>query len=122
MAVATCWQQERAQVRSLAQDVQHVAGKTVKPAFVDQDYTGQSPAEAAQEEGSELHVLKLAEAKKGVVLLSRRRVLEPSFGWVDRFRRLARDDERLPETLAGLHVVVLTILMLGNAASLLPSS
>ncbi|MBB5885204.1 hypothetical protein [Xanthomonas sp. F1] len=94
MAVATCWQQERAQVRSLTQDVQHVVGETMKPALVDQDYTGESPAEAAQEEGSELHVLKLAEAKKGVALLSRRRVLERSFGWIDRFRRLARDDER----------------------------
>ncbi|MBB6066491.1 transposase [Pseudoxanthomonas broegbernensis] len=39
-----------------------------------------------------------------------------------RFRRLARDYERLPETLAGLHFVVFTILMLGNAASIFQSS
>ncbi|MFD2405787.1 IS5 family transposase [Azorhizophilus paspali] len=115
-------EQERAQVRSLAQQVQQATGQTVKLAFVDQGYTGHDPAQAAQEEGIQLHVVKLSEAKKGFVLLPRRWVVERSFGWVNRFRRLARDYERLPETLAGLHFVVFTILMLGNAASLLQSS
>ncbi|MFD2406248.1 IS5 family transposase [Azorhizophilus paspali] len=115
-------EQERAQVRSLAQQVQQATGQTVKLAFVDQGYTGHDPAQAAQEEGIQLHVVKLSEAKKGFVLLPRRWVVERSFGWVNRFRRLARDYERLPETLAGLHFVVFTILMLGNAVSLLQSS
>ncbi|MCC8554486.1 IS5 family transposase [Xanthomonas hortorum] len=115
-------EQERAQVRSLAQEVQHVTGETVKIAFVDQGHTGEEPAQAAKEEGIELHVIKLQEAKKGFVLLLRRWVVERSFGWVNRFRRLARDYERLPETLAGLHFVVFTILMLGNAAPLFQSS
>lgn len=48
--------------------------------------------------------------------------VERSFGWLNRFRRLARDYERLPETLAGLHFVVFTILMLGNAATILQRS
>ncbi|CBA15743.1 putative is4 transposase (fragment) protein [Xanthomonas albilineans GPE PC73] len=109
-------------MRSLAQEVQYVTGETVKLAFVDQGYTGKDPAEAAREEGIELHFVKLPEAKKGFVLLPHRWVVERSFGWLNRFRRLARDDERLPETLAGLHFVVFTILMLGNAASLLQSS
>ena len=43
----------------------------------------------------ELLVIKLAEAKKGFVLLPRRWVVERSFGWMARFRRLARDYERL---------------------------
>ncbi|MCE4309256.1 transposase, partial [Xanthomonas hortorum] len=102
--------------------VQHVTGETVKIAFVDQGHTGEEPAQAAKEEGIELHVIKLQEAKKGFVLLPRRWVVERSFGWVNRFRRLARDYERLPETLAGLHFVVFTILMLGNAAPLFQSS
>jgi len=114
--------QERAQVRSLVQKVQHVTGETLTLAFVDQGYTGEGPAEAAQEAGIELHLVKLPEAKNGFVLLPRRWVVERSFGWVNRFRRLARDYERLPETLAGLHFVVFTILMLRNAASLLQSS
>jgi hypothetical protein len=35
-----------------------------------------------------------------------------------RFRRLARDDERLSETLAGLHHVAFSLLMLHKAAPL----
>ena len=35
-----------------------------------------------------------------------------SFAWAARFRRLARDYERLPETLAGLHFVAFACLML----------
>jgi transposase len=49
-------------------------------------------------------------------------VVERSFGWLNRFRRLARDYERLPETLIGFHFVVFTLLMLGNAVTLLQSS
>jgi transposase len=49
--------------------------------------------------------------------------IERSFGWVTRFRRLARDYERLPETLAGLHlvafVILFVILMVKNAAEAL---
>ena len=39
-------------------------------------------------------------------------VYQRSFAWMARFRRLARDYERLPETLAGLHLVVFAWLML----------
>ncbi len=53
--------------------------------------------------------MKLAEAKNGFVLLSRRWVVERSFGWMARFRRLARDYERLPDTLKGLHFLAFAI-------------
>ncbi|WP_313068210.1 transposase [Paraburkholderia sp. LEh10] len=43
------------------------------------------------------------------------RAVERSFGWLNRFRRLARDYERLPETLAGLPFVVFAMLMLVHA-------
>ncbi|VFR29301.1 Mobile element protein [plant metagenome] len=115
-------EQERAQVGAVAKKIQHVTGQTVTLAFVDQGYTGKDPAAAALEEGIELHVVNLPEARKGFVLLPRRWVVERSFGWLNRFRRLPRDYERLPETLAGLHFVVFSVLMLGNAASLLASS
>ncbi len=38
-------------------------------------------------------------------------MVEPSFAWVARFRRLARDDERLAKTLAGLHFIAFAILL-----------
>ena len=115
-------EQERAQVGALARQVQAVTGQTVRIAFADQGYTGEEPAQAALDEGIELEVIKLPEVKKGFVLLPRRWVVERSFGWLNRFRRLARDYERLPETLAGLHFVVFTVLMLVHFANLSKSA
>lgn len=43
-------------------------------------------------------------------------MVERSFAWMTRFRRLARDFERLPETLAGLHLLAFTVLMLHRFA------
>lgn len=73
-------EQERAQVRSLCEAVQEATGRPVKLAWVDQGYTGEQAKEAAQDNGIELQVVKLPEAKKGVVLLPRRWVVERSFG------------------------------------------
>ena len=50
------------------------------------------------------------------MLLPRRWVVERWFGWMARLRRLARDDERLAETLKGLHYVAFSLLMLHKAA------
>jgi len=70
------------------------------------------PAQAAQEHGLRLEVVKHHEAKHGFVLLPRRWVVERTFAWAARFRRLARDYERLAETLAAYHWLALVILML----------
>jgi transposase len=105
-------EQDRAQVAELAQQVQAATGETVEIAFVDQGYTGETAAEAASAHGIKLEVVKLPEAKRGFVLLPRRWVVERSFAWAARFRRLARDYERLPQTLAGLHYLAFAILML----------
>ena len=103
---------DREQVAALAAEVQHVTGQTVEVGFVDQGYTGESPASAAAAHGIRLEVVKLEEAKRGFVLLPRRWVVERSFAWAARFRRLAKDYERLPETVAGLHFVAFACLML----------
>lgn len=104
-------EQDRAQVEQLAQAVQEVTGETIEIAFVDQGYTGDDAAQAAAAHGIRLEVVKLPEAKQGFVLLPRRWVVERSFGWLARFRRLARDYERLPDTLKGLHFLAFAILM-----------
>lgn len=107
-------EQERAQVEQLAQEIQAVTGESVELAFVDQGYTGQQPAQDAAKHGIQLEVVKLPEVKKGFVLLPRRWVVERSFAWTTRFRRLVRDYERLPETLAGMHFLAFAILMLNR--------
>jgi transposase len=111
-------EQERAQVEALAEAVQEVTGGSVELAYVDQGYTGENAFDAAAGHGIILDVVKLPEAKRGFVLLPRRWVVERSFGWMARFRRLARDYERLSETLAGLHYVAFSLLMLHKAAPL----
>jgi len=104
--------QERAQVAELAEAVQEVTGESVEVAFVDQGYTGDAPAAAAAAHGIALIVIKAPEAKRGFVLLPRRWVVERSFAWIARFRRLARDSERLPETVAGLQFIAVACLTL----------
>jgi len=110
--IALCVTAANAQVAHLAARVQEVTGDTVEVAFVDQGYTGPDTAADAAAHGIRLEVIKLPEAKRGFVLLPRRWVVERSFAWMARFRRLARDDERLPETLAGLHFLAFAILLM----------
>jgi len=104
-------EQDREQVGKLAELIQEATGESVEVAFVDQGYTGQEPADEAEAQGMRLEVVKLPTAKRGFVLLPRRWVVERSFAWLSRFRRLARDYERLAETLAGLHFVAFAMLL-----------
>jgi len=105
-------EQERAQVAALLAEVQEATGEKVQVAFVDQGYTGEEPAAQAAQAGVRLIVVKLKEAKRGFILLPRRWVVERSFAWATRFRRLVKDYERLPSSLAGLHWLAFLILML----------
>jgi transposase len=69
-----------------------------------------------------LVVVSLPQAKRGFVLLPKRWVVERSFAWATRFRRLAKDYERLPETVVGLHFVAFVCLMLRRATGVLDAS
>jgi transposase len=106
--------QDRQEVGKLAKQIQQRTERSVKLAFVDQGYTGDKAAEDAAKHKIELSVVKLPEAKKGFVLLPRRWVVERSLGWVVRFRRLAKDYERLASTLAGMHLAAFAFVMLAQ--------
>ena len=112
LKVTAANEQDRAQVGALAQSVQAATGENVQLAYVDQGYTGEQPAAAAEQHGLKLVVVKHHEAKRGFVLLPRRWVVERTFAWAARFRRLARDYERLASTLAGYHWLAFALLML----------
>jgi transposase len=107
----------RAEVGARAEAVQESTGESLRLAFADQGYTGERPA-AAAEHGITLEIVRLPGAKHGFVLLPRRWIVERSFAWTTRFRRLSRDYERLAHTLRGLHLVAFTCLMLKHAADL----
>jgi transposase len=110
--VTSASEQDRDQVAELAQRVQEATGDSVEIAFVDQGYTGDKAIDAARRAGIDLVIVRLPNAKRGFVLLPRRWVVERSFGWMARFRRLSRDYERLADTLAGLHFLAFALLML----------
>src|SRR5262249_2672684 len=107
-------EQDRAQVAELIAQVQEAVRDNVQIAFVDQGYTGKEAAEAAKAQGVKLEVVKLPRAKRGFVLLPRRWVVERTFAWLGRVRRLARDYERLTQTLEGWHWVAAVAIMLGQ--------
>lgn len=123
LTVTAANEQERAQVFALAEEVQEATGQGVTVAFADQGHTGAQPVADAANHGIELVVVKPAEAKadgakKGFVLLPKRWVVERTFVWLGRFRRLARDYERLAATLAGWHWIAAVILLLQRHAAL----
>jgi transposase len=113
------FERDKAAFLTLAEEVQQVTGGSVELAFVDQGYTGSNAAEAAEQHGLRLEVVKHPMAKRGFVLLPRRWVVERSFAWAARFRRLARDYERLDTTLKGIHLLAFATLMLRNLADTL---
>ncbi len=106
----------------LAKAVPEGTGDHVAVACVDQGDPGEQPAAEAAAHAIRLAVLTLPEAKRGVVWLPRRWVVERSVAWAARFRRLARVDERLPETVAGLHFLAFACLMLHRLFTLAATS
>jgi transposase len=122
LKVTAASEQEREQVAELAAAVQAATGQTVTLAYVDQGYTGDQPAADAANHGIRLEVVTHAEPKNGFVLLPRRWVVERSFAWVARFRRLARDYERVAEVLAGWHWVAFVTLLLHRITALVTES
>jgi transposase len=115
-------EQDRGRVEELAEAIQEATGESVELAYVDQGYTGEKATEEAEAHGMRLEIVRHEEAKRGFVLLPRRWVVERDFAWASRFRRLAKDYERLPATLAGLHFVVFACLFLQQAIAILTTS
>jgi transposase len=119
LRVSPANEDDRKQVEKLAEEIQQATQENVEIANVDQGYTGERAFELAAEHGIRLEVVKHKEAKRGFVLLPRRWVVERDFAWASRFRRLVKDYERLPETVAGLHFVAFACLFLQQAAGIL---
>jgi transposase len=122
LRVSPANEDDRKEVETLCEEVQGATQENVQLAYVDQGYTGQKTSESAAGHGIRLEVVKHEEAKRGFVLLPRRWVVERDFAWATRFRRLVKDYERLPETVAGLHFVAFVCLFLQQAAGSLSAS
>ena len=119
LRVSPANEDDREQVEKLCEEIQQATGENVELAYVDQVYTGERACGLAAEHGIRLEVVKHEEAKRGFVLLPKRWVVERDFAWASRFRRLVKDYERLPETVAGLHFVAFACLFLQQATGIL---
>jgi transposase len=122
LTVSPADEPDRAHVEELCEKTQIATKNSVEKAFVDQGYTGEAAATAAEKHGIELEVVKVEGVKGGFVLLPRRWVVERTNAWAARFRRLTRDYERLEKVLAGAHFVAFGMLLLQRLLPHLPGS
>ncbi len=71
---------------------------SVRLIFADGGYRGQLVATAKSAWGIVIEVVRKPAGQRGFSVLPRRWVVERTFSWLMRWRRLVRDYERLPET------------------------
>ena len=67
-----------------------------------------------------LEITKRADAAKGFVVIPKRWVVERTFGWCNRYRRLSKDYELLPATSEAMIQVTMIHLMTRRLAKIAP--
>ena len=117
MVIISANEQERDQAGEHCQRVLEITGQTVQLGFVDKGYTGEDAEYATAVHGISLQVIKKPAGQTGFVVLPRRWVVQRSFGWCSRFRRLARDYEWLSIKLQQLHFGVFACIMFARNAN-----
>jgi len=89
----------------------------LKKIWADSTYSGKELAKWCEEQGGwELEVVERNKEAKGFKVLSKRWIVERTFGWLRRDRRLAKDYERKVQTSETLIEVAMIRLMLRRLA------
>lgn len=113
VAVAPADIPERAGAKNLMEEV--LASPTwLQRLYVDGGYSGPDFANYILElkPSLKVEVVKRDEATKGFAVVKKRWVVERTFGWLMQHRRLARDYERLAQSVAAwIHVVMMRIML-----------
>jgi len=94
----------------------HSALSSVRHIFADGGYRGQLVAVAKSAWGIVVEVVRKPLDQVGFAVLPRRWVVERTFSWLMRFRRLARDYERLPATHEAIVKWAMIAIMLNRLA------
>ena len=93
---------------------------TLAHSVADGGYQGAGTASAVREEaGLPLEIIKRSDTAKGFVVLPKRWIVERTFGWLGRCRRLAKDYENRTRTAAAFLILALIRLMLRRIVRLL---
>jgi transposase len=85
--------------------------------FADAGYRGPVAAGHATGAGLKLEIVKRPPHAEGFEVVPRRWVIECTFGWLGRNRRLAKDFERLIETSAAMVVVAIIQILVRRLAN-----
>ena len=89
---------------------------TLQKVWADAAYEGPRVERIAQQAGVELEVVKRSDKLPGFVVQAKRWIVERTFGWLSRERRLARDYERKEESSEAFVYLGMIRLMLGRLA------
>ena len=84
---------------------------TITLVWADGGYAGRLVAWASAVLALSVTIVKRTDNLSGFVVLPRRWVVERSFGWLNRHRRLVRDYERLPEHHEAMALWATTMIM-----------
>lgn len=114
-------EQDREQVYDLCREVQQLTGDHIDVVIADQGYTGEQAQIDAALNDVELVVVERPTEATGFVLLPLRWVVERTFAWTARFRRLSRDLERLQSSLLGFHWLAVSVTLLNKLKPILGS-
>lgn len=87
--------------------------------WADGAYAGKLEAWAADICGVRLSIVKRPPGQRGFQVLPRRWIVERTFGWLSRYRRLAKDYECLPQSSETMVLIALIRLMLARLATAL---
>ena len=86
---------------------------SLKKAIADGGYQGKATADDVQDQaGIPLEIVKRSDTAKGFQLLPKRWIVERTYGWLGRCRRLAKDYENLARNHVGFIVLAMIRLML----------
>jgi putative transposase len=83
-----------------------------KKLWADGGYSGKAFARIAKRLGRDIEIVKRSDDMKGFVILPKRWIVERTFGWLGRYRRLSKDYETKPQSSIAMIQLAMINLML----------
>jgi putative transposase len=109
--------QDRAGAKTLLRRAKKKGFKRLKLIWADGGYSGQPMRDWVLDlAGWLFEIVKRSDDSKGFVVLPKRWIVERTFAWLGRYRRLSKDYEQLPETSESMIYAAMIRLMLKRLA------
>jgi len=96
---------------------------SLKSAIADGGYQGKLTADEVQQQaGIPLEIVKRSDIAKGFYILPKRWIVERTYGWLGRCRRIVKDYENLTRSHVGFIILAMIRLMLRRIVRLATST